>query len=81
MIAVKFKDYGLIKINDDEFLTLIGSIGFIFNSSFRIIWGSLMDFFGFKKVYWVLLSFQLALICSLSSISGFKSAYFRKRRE
>lgn len=76
MISVQFKDLGLKTIDDDEFLTLIGSIGFVINSTFRIIWGYLMDKFGFKKVYWVLILIQLALICSLNAISQNKSCYF-----
>jgi MFS family permease len=76
MISVQFKDYGLKQINDDQFLTLIGSIGFIFNAGFRIIWGYLMDKFGFRKVYWLLLSCQLGLICSLNAICEYKAVYF-----
>ena len=76
LISVQFKDYGLKTINDDQFLTLIGSLGFVFNSCFRIIWGLLMDKFGFRKVYWILLTCQFSLICSLYAISSYKAAYF-----
>ena len=35
-----------------------------------------MDKFGFRKVYWILLTCQFSLICSLYAISSYKAAYF-----
>jgi len=38
----------LIYIKDDQFLSILGSIGSIANGSFRLFWGTMMDCFRFK---------------------------------
>ena len=40
----------------DHTLTLAGAIGSVCNGCSRIIWGALHDKFGFKKVYYCILS-------------------------
>jgi len=40
----------------DDILTLAGSLGSAFNGTSRIMWGTLQDKFGFKKVYYCLLA-------------------------
>ena len=36
---------------DDYTLTIAGSVGAIFNGGSRLIWGWLLDRYGFRKVY------------------------------
>jgi hypothetical protein len=43
------------KILDDKTLTTAGMIGAACNGGSRIIWATLMDKYGFKKIYSVLL--------------------------
>jgi OFA family oxalate/formate antiporter-like MFS transporter len=47
----------------DKVLTIAGSIGSFCNGSSRFIWASAMDYFGFKKVYTVIMIMQL-VACS-----------------
>lgn len=51
-LASNFKNYGLLKkeLNDDAYLTTVGSLSSIFNGGGRLLWGYLLDKFGFKKV-------------------------------
>lgn len=47
----------------DKALTVVGAIGSVFNGSSRILWATLQDKFGFKKVYLCLMLLQL-VTCS-----------------
>lgn len=53
-----FKNFGQSKINDG-FLTLVGGIGGAMNGLSRLFWASLMDYFGFKRIYGTLLLLQV----------------------
>lgn len=46
-----FKTIGGKTINDDQFLTLVGSFGSLFNGLSRIVWSSLLDYYSFNCVY------------------------------
>lgn len=76
LIASNFKNYGLIKINDDKFLTIVGSVGAVFNGCGRMLWGMLYDRLTFKKVYIFLLIIQIIFVATFDSISSYKSAFF-----
>jgi len=76
LIASNFKNYGLLKINDDVFLTIVGSVGAVFNGVGRMIWGILYDKFSFRSVYLFLLSIQIILIATYDLISEFKVSFF-----
>lgn len=64
-IAFNYKEYGSIKIEDDSFLTAVGSCGAIFNGLGRLVFGMLFDKFSFKFISTiinvVLLIFSLTL--------------------
>lgn len=50
-VAFNYKEYGMIKITDDDsFLTLVGSLGAIFNGLGRLFWGIMFDKFSFKLI-------------------------------
>lgn len=57
-----FKTFGATKINDDMYLTLIGSLAQIVNGCMRIFWSSLLDFHSFKRVNSALLLIQASCI-------------------
>ena len=54
-----FKNFGSENIHDDNFLTLVGGIGGAMNGLSRLAWASLMDIFGFKRIYGSLLLLQV----------------------
>ena len=47
-VAFNYKEYGLIFIKDDQYLSILGSIGSISNGVFRLIWGTMMDYFSYR---------------------------------
>ena len=49
-IAFNYKEYGLIKLGNDSFLTVIGSCGAVFNGLGRFFWGFMFDRFSFKII-------------------------------
>jgi sugar phosphate permease len=49
-IAFNYKEYGMIKLTNDSFLTVIGSCGAIFNGLGRFFWGFMFDKFSFRVI-------------------------------
>jgi len=49
-VAFNYKEYGLMQIKDDTFITHIGSYGAIMNGLGRLCWGALFDKFSFKLI-------------------------------
>jgi MFS family permease len=69
LIANSYKLYGFDLKKQDSFLTLTGSLKDLSNGLSRAMWGLLMDKFGFKKCYFVILVIQLSLAVTFSSVS------------
>ena len=61
MMANNYKIYGLLQIADDTFLTIVGSVGSVTNGCCRVFWGIMMDRFGFKKVFFIILAIQVTI--------------------
>ena len=59
MISNNYKVYGMTTIGDDLFLTTVGSVGSAANGVSRFIWASLMDKFGYKRVFLAMLIIQV----------------------
>jgi len=74
-IANNFKSYEQRDINDDKFITIVGSIGAIFNGLSRSFWSSLQDIIGFKKVYISLLILEIAVAFTFVAIHKVKILY------
>lgn len=74
-MAANFKGYGITKISDDRFLTLVGSISSLCNGGARFMWGLITDRFPFKKIYMVILIIQMIEIATLRFISEYSIAY------
>jgi OFA family oxalate/formate antiporter-like MFS transporter len=49
-IAFNYKEYGMLEISDDSFLTIVGSCGSVLNGLGRLFWGILFDKFSFRTV-------------------------------
>ena len=49
-MAFHFKEYGGLFIKDDQYLSLLGSIGSVFNGIFRVILGATLDRLSFRKI-------------------------------
>ena len=64
-----FKALGIITINDDLFLTTVGSIGAVVNGCSRSLWATLQDKYSFKKIFFILLIIQIPLSGTLVKIS------------
>lgn len=74
-MATNFKGYGITKINDDQFLTLVGSLSSLCNGGGRLFWGLISDKFAFKKVYGTILVIQMIEIITIRFISHYRIAY------
>lgn len=74
-IATNFKNYGITKIPDDRFLTLVGSLSSLCNGGGRLLCGLLYDKFKFKKVYMLLLLIQMVNIVTLRLASNHDILY------
>lgn len=68
----KLAAQGLLSDHD---LTLAGALGMVMNGSSRIMWASLQDRFGFKKVYMVLMLIQLAVSLTIFQTRGNAGLY------
>ena len=55
-MAFTFKEYGSIYIEDDHYLSLLGSIGSAANGIFRLIIGATLDYLSFKKIMLVIVA-------------------------
>ena len=60
-----FKTLGAEHITNDQYLTLIGSVGSLVNGLSRIGWSSLLDYYSFNVVFRSLLCIQIFLISSV----------------
>lgn len=75
------KAYGEATIGNEEFLTIAATISSVFNI-FRFVWSFLLEKYGFKVIYGVLLSIQLVigvalpLLTTYSPKSTFTSYFF-----
>lgn len=70
-----YKTFGKTKIDDDEFLTVVGSVSSVFNGSFRYVWGALMDVIGFKKSYAALILIQTVFIMTIFYVADIEALY------
>jgi MFS family permease len=75
-LAAAYKDFGSEKINDDKFLALVGSISFLMNGVFRIVFAQWMDLSSFKLVYGVLVGVQIVVSATLNFVAGTKWLFF-----
>lgn len=70
-----YKSLGLELGYDDAFLTIVGSIGSVFNCFTRPLWGLLFDKKSYKFTYGVICLIQIVLCSSFPSIKNEKSGF------
>jgi len=75
-IVGMYKNYGLEEINDDAFLSLVGSIGAVFNGLSRPLWAALYDRYGFKTIFVSISLLGLITTPSLAYVSEYKPTFF-----
>lgn len=75
-IASNFKSFAQKDIADDRFITIVGSIGAVFNGLSRGVWSSIQDHKGFKKVYFALVVIEIIVSLTMVSIHKVKLLYF-----
>ena len=47
-VITYYKDFGQTFINNDDFLSIVGSLSSLFNAAGRLFWGRLIDKISFK---------------------------------
>lgn len=74
-VAFNYKEYGLNNIKDDQFLTLVGSMGGIANGLSRIFWGTLLDCVPFKWLMTIVNFFLLGAALSIQFVADQKAVF------
>lgn len=67
-VNLNLKTYGLTKINDDHFLTIMVTVCTLISSISNLVWGFVIDSYNFRQVYLTL------IICILTA--GFLFPFF-----
>mmetsp|Transcript_7854 Transcript_7854/g.13170 ORF Transcript_7854/g.13170 Transcript_7854/m.13170 type:complete len:371 (+) Transcript_7854:199-1311(+) len=57
-----YKQYGKDYINDDRFLSIVGSTASLFNGFFKFLLATLLDYYPFRKVYGCIICLEIVLI-------------------
>lgn len=63
LVSINYKKYGLSKVNNDYFITFVGSIALLGSSLTNLIWGYCLDFNNFK-----LMSIIMSLFSGITTI-------------
>eukprot|EP01017_Pseudomicrothorax_dubius_P027459 TRINITY_DN3167_c0_g1_i12.p1 TRINITY_DN3167_c0_g1~~TRINITY_DN3167_c0_g1_i12.p1 ORF type:complete len:269 (-),score=24.00 TRINITY_DN3167_c0_g1_i12:42-848(-) len=72
-IRMIYKSYGLIYYRDDQFLTMVGTFIAIGIALGRLLWSSLLDFWSFRCIYWIMISSLLFFAITVHQIAEFGS--------
>eukprot|EP00330_Aristerostoma_sp_ATCC50986_P000503 CAMPEP_0114593626 /NCGR_PEP_ID=MMETSP0125-20121206/15220_1 /TAXON_ID=485358 ORGANISM="Aristerostoma sp., Strain ATCC 50986" /NCGR_SAMPLE_ID=MMETSP0125 /ASSEMBLY_ACC=CAM_ASM_000245 /LENGTH=301 /DNA_ID=CAMNT_0001792993 /DNA_START=149 /DNA_END=1050 /DNA_ORIENTATION=+ len=76
LMANNYKVYGLEQIDDDQFMSVVGSVGAAVNGFSRAGWALALDRFGFKKIFFIIIIIQKSIVCAtLDTISESKALY------
>ena len=73
----QYKNYGLSieSLDDDRFLSVVGAVGSIANGSMRTVWALCMEKFGFKAVFYTIITLQLIIGATLPYITFSQPLY------
>ena len=74
-VATAYKTFGTSKINNDDFLAITGSMGSLFNGSFRYVWPQIMDKTSFVLTMWVLMLIMTPLLVTFYFIAQYESLF------
>ena len=67
--GLSFKDDDEVPLYNDKFLTMIASMSYLVSAVAKFTWGALLDKFGFRFVYFIMLFLQI-FICSTVNLVG-----------
>lgn len=70
-----YKSIGIVLGYDDKFLTLVGSIGALFNGFSRPLWGLLFDKKSYKFTYGIICISQVILCTTFPSVKNEKAGF------
>lgn len=76
LIIMNYKNYGFIKINDDRYLTFIGSVSQLFNAAGRIFFGVLAIKIDLMKSLGLIIAAQVFFAVTMVPIAETKELYF-----
>ena len=76
-VVNQYKNYGLsIKsLDDDQFLTIVGAVGSIANGSMRTVWALSMERFGFKTIFYIIVTMQLVIGATIPYVTFSQPLY------
>ncbi len=72
LIGINFKKYGLTKINDDYYLTLVSTFSQLISSITNLAWGYLLDYVSFKwmSIFFCFFTGVLTLFLPFCALEG-----------
>lgn len=68
-VAALYKSYGYKIGYNDNLMTWVGSFAALMNGCSRPFWATLTDKFGFKKVFWLIITIQSILAATFHIVS------------
>ena len=74
-ITISYKAFGESKGLSDYFLTICGATGSLVNAGARLLIGTLMDYVGFKKIFFVVLIIQIGISSTFDMIADVSALY------
>ena len=76
MIATDYKAYGVEMIkNEDNFISLVGSIGGFSNGISRFFWSSLLDYISPNKLLFINMSMMIVLAVTFNLVATYKTCF------
>lgn len=61
-LAPAYKEFGSLRIQDDHYFTVVGSLAAVCNGGSRFIWAEVVESIGFRKTYYI-----IAILATLTS--------------
>lgn len=74
-MVLQYKTYAMTKFRNDQLLSLIGSIGFCFNTITRFLISLLMDYIDFRRVSLAVMTIQILLSVTIHWIVAIPVVY------
>jgi len=75
VLSAVYKNYGLENNPDDQFMTIVGTVGSIANGVSRNVWAIMLDKFQYKHIFSILLCIQIAIGFTMELIVPNKVLY------
>jgi hypothetical protein len=76
MMASNYKTYGIGVIShDDNFFSLVGSVGGLFNGLSRFFWASLLDYLSPSKLMYINIVMMMVLSATFNLVASSKACF------